>query len=232
MIIQLFCISCQALLLLLNYSLGYATNDNTVGPYMFYWTFSSWIPQWGMVMSLLYLMRSGIRPKNRADNDPQLTSQRTLSRQVKSTRSDMDMDVSVTIDDDPPYIPPVRAPSSGWRDTNDVESKSSYTPAMAARSIQSPEALLNIRLSTVDGKLVEENRGSDTQNPTRSDDRAAYYSDYSMRTRISASQVSDIDESVRSGSRSSMTSVLLTAATPSSSGLKKDVPLDSNLWER
>lgn len=50
----------QTILLLLDYSLGYVTEDTPVGPPFFYWTFYSWFPQWGIVCSLLYLARYGM----------------------------------------------------------------------------------------------------------------------------------------------------------------------------
>lgn len=238
MFIQFLCIAIQALLLLLNYSLGYVTNDNTVGPYMFYWTFSVWLPMWGMVVSLLFLMRSSIKPREKGMQDSQFMSQpSSYSRR----RSDFDMNVSVTINDE--YVPPgaqapiVAASSSGWRDTADFEEprKEIRPVATKAMSIQSPDALLNLHLDAQcsDCSLsvhVDASRVNDSQTDDRNDDRRANYSDFSMRTRISASQASDIEESVRSASRSSVNSALWTAAGGATT--PKEVVPDSNLWER
>lgn len=97
MLIQVSCISIQVLLLLLDYAMGYSRESNeTVGPPFFYWTFYAWVPQWGMVLSLLYLTRSGMR--NSADADVDTSNRESSSRNTHSSKSMafVDCDVSVT----------------------------------------------------------------------------------------------------------------------------------------
>jgi len=42
--------------------------SQTVGPPMFYWTFYGWLPIWGMVLSLLFLSRSGMKNTDNSSN--------------------------------------------------------------------------------------------------------------------------------------------------------------------
>jgi hypothetical protein len=47
----------------LNQAFGYASSpDEYIGSWWFYWTFYSWVPLWGPVLSLLYLSRASSSP--------------------------------------------------------------------------------------------------------------------------------------------------------------------------
>jgi len=65
--VALTCLS-QVTLLILNFSLGYASNSSTVGPMYFYWIFYAWVPLWGTICPLLYLITIAPpdQPKNNA----------------------------------------------------------------------------------------------------------------------------------------------------------------------
>ena len=53
------CILIQISLLILNQAFGYASSpDEYIISWWFYWTFYSWVPLWGPVLSLLYLSRA------------------------------------------------------------------------------------------------------------------------------------------------------------------------------
>ena len=104
MLIQVFCISVQVLLLLLDYALGYSKETDTyVGPPFFFWTFYAWVPQWGMALSLLYLTRSGMRA-NSDQTSPGAVYRETsssMNKQASKSSHFVDCDVSVTGDDHP-----------------------------------------------------------------------------------------------------------------------------------
>jgi hypothetical protein len=85
------CILLQMIMLTLNYALGYSNQANkTVGPPLFYWTCSYYIPLWGPILALLYLSRSQSHRKRakflsmrRASGDNDLDGSRTSFSPMK-----------------------------------------------------------------------------------------------------------------------------------------------------
>mmetsp|Transcript_25872 Transcript_25872/g.43656 ORF Transcript_25872/g.43656 Transcript_25872/m.43656 type:complete len:535 (+) Transcript_25872:334-1938(+) len=59
------CIFIQLTLMIINYTAGYADQNTTPGPHLFYWTFYAWLPLWGPILSMLHLSRSRV---NKADD--------------------------------------------------------------------------------------------------------------------------------------------------------------------
>ena len=71
--------------------------DKTAGPVALYWTFYAWVPQWGMVCSLLFLARTDNQDRN-AHGSPSPYSGQTHTSQSGSIN--MNCDVSVTFSED------------------------------------------------------------------------------------------------------------------------------------
>lgn len=75
----------------LNYALGYADKPNkTVGPPLFYWACSSFIPLWGPVLALLYLSRTHSqrkRAKFASMHRPSLSGDDDLDSSIQSPPS-------------------------------------------------------------------------------------------------------------------------------------------------
>eukprot|EP00981_Chlorochromonas_danica_P004388 scaffold879_cov170-Ochromonas_danica.AAC.3 len=94
------CISVQMVMIILNYSLGYANDANaTVGPPLVYWLLNSWIPIWGPVLSLLFLCRAHSKRKKTPFEAVRIQSQDAGANSLRNPLIDS-ADISLSAGDE------------------------------------------------------------------------------------------------------------------------------------